>query len=140
MEANTTEVKIVSDTGERVTLEVTGFYTDTTNTDTLALDPSTLRFAGDSTCIVNFERIQYTASLSSGYVIPYYVGTTSNSVIATFGSGSGEFTKLGGNSATDPTGNVNVQVYNATSGDSFTLLMTGVKAVGYDSRNDSYNN
>jgi hypothetical protein len=132
MAANTINVQLLADSGEKVISKAVGYFTDTINANSVLISANTLRFANNNvgSCIVDVEEVQYTSSMLGGYVRLYYSGAEESEIVA-ISTGTGTINKTISNSANTPTGNVVIDVYNAQSGDSFTIIVTGRKVSGF---------
>lgn len=133
MAANTVNVQLLGDTGELVVSKAVGYFNDTVNTNSVLISANTLRFANNSadSCIVQIEEIQYTSSMIEGYARLFYSGANGDGEVITLSTGSGVIRHAIPNSADAPTGNVEIEVYNAKNGDSFSLIAIGRKVRGF---------
>jgi hypothetical protein len=133
MPANLIDVQLIGDSGELAISKAVGYFTETTNANTVLISSNDLRFANSTAgvCIVQIEEVQYTSSMIEGYARLYYEGENANAEILAISTGTGTLKQSMPNSANTPTGNVMLEVFNAKSGDSFTLITTSRKVSGF---------
>lgn len=137
--ANAPEVQLLSDGGLTSVVKISGIYTSGVTANTKVVTANALSFANNSQpCLITISKIQYVSDVS-GFVQLEWQGSP-NAAIASFGSGqSGELNAYFPNYANTATGDINLFVSGAASGDSFTLIVTLNKEQGFANAFVEYN-
>ena len=133
MAINNPEVQILSDEGQTTRIKIHGYYNAACTANTVVVTANALSFANTSqTCLFSIAKVEYAVDVANGFVALQWVGANNNTGIMSFGtSQGGMFDYYIPNNATNPTGDLNLAVYNLAGNDVYTIMMTLNKEQGY---------
>ena len=135
MAANAPEVQILSDEGTTTRVKIHGYFNASANanSNTVVVTANALSFANTSqTCLFSIAKVEYAVDVANGFIALQWVGANNNTGIMSFGtSQGGMFDYYIPNNATNPTGDLNLAVYNLAGNDVYTIMMTLNKESGY---------
>lgn len=144
MAANSPEVQVLIDTGDKTVVKVVGFYNAATNTNTKIIQANTLQYAnsavGAPACVLSAISVQYSVGFANGYAQLQWIagGSASNSdLLLLGGKTSSQFVTympnpLAANSANlaGGSGDIGLTIQGAEPLDSFSLIITLIKEGG----------
>lgn len=128
---NIVNSRVIYDSAEKAIVQFLAYYTAAcTAANTVVVNPKALKYANTARyCGVIVEKIDYHSSMS-GTVSVEWEGSTNTSLFMA-GLGSGTMYLGASNEATNPTGNIKATIINAGANDSFSMMITVLKAEGF---------
>jgi hypothetical protein len=154
---NTPTIQILLDAGKKTVVKVIGAFNAAVNAvSTTIIQANTLMFANNNQpCVISVLDVQYLAGFANGFGQLYWVGPSSNTEFLNFGGrASGDidgymwntvantgpaptgvnFTNLKANS-----GDIGLTIWGAEPFDSYSLVITCQKELGYANAELQYN-